>query len=44
MGTKLAKILGILVQGSVLGLSLYLAILMLWVQAGEGQIFQYQGF
>ena len=44
MAIRLAKSLGILVQGTVLGASLYLAVLMLWVQAGEGQIFQYQGF
>ena len=33
-----------MVQGTVLGILLYLAIIMLWVQAGDGRIFQYQGF
>ena len=44
MYIKLARTIGVLVQGTVLGILLYLAIIMLWVQAGAGRIFQYQGF
>jgi hypothetical protein len=41
---KLARIIGILLQGTFLGILMYLAIVMLWVQTGDGRIFQYQGF
>ncbi len=41
---RLARLFGAVVQGLVLGVLLYLAVAMLWVQAGDGRIFQYQGF
>ena len=41
---KLAHVLGVVVQGVVLGTLLLLAVLMLLNSAGAVRIFQYQGF